>query len=1246
MAVLKKKYELSIWNEELDANGIKTESKGAIIGADDMDYIGRATSIKLVKNVKGTNTLTFQMPTKFFDSKVGDFVKNEFIDDLYNERKLKLKYKDKWYEFYIKKISEEKKFKAIMKTFTCEDSFIDELSRTGYDIEFSPELNNSVEEIGTFTEEVLEDSIWDYRPDLNIGDFTEFTEERFYKIPLSQFGGSIKGYPIDLEVKTKDLKKNSNYYQNLVKDQDFTFEDIDLEKENQIKNVITKESRTLQYGDDMARVKEIFWDSYYKDNGGALLDDKNLVSLSSDYIYVPITDLSVIMGGIYNNAKKAVEEPALYGPYDRNNPQGEKGYALQPSSQNPADLIQFICFNNKDEVLIDEVGVLANNNYHYVIKIEQWNELLKQRFEENYSGGDKGLIHWTSPSHEGDKNFDLTTKYETTFDGSANLLYTRNVIPSTRTIDDFQWYPVYYEGYLSNINDVEVGMARNISISDRTELNKEFDSYVTVYKEKDSDYLDLYSEEELNNLIKRRIELEKEPELSEEQKAEYEKIKEEFRVCSNLSTRLILPSLARNLVENGTEITDETGWEAKTQNNNQQIGLESGSFYKLLEIKAKSTLKQNDDESSDFGSDIEDLELNGTTDDEKISDFYLEILSPYIEKSEDLSLEGQVETDYALNFGFIGQEKKIEKDKVYAIRIQTGTWITDNYQINYRGNYSEIESESDGGLNEMEVKKNKCEKAYRDFKTLMDCFYDGNLDYNKLSMFSGVKDKINRLFDLFNKIVLPEDKTVDPKHDEKLEYVEPSLLSILAGDKISNGDVTICGETVERTTTLEDGRTEVTYEFSTQIEKVIFNDSLIGIHDSLVTDECEKWFNLFIFPVASDGSEEVSEVTFNNSDMKYFKAAWLARKRQYGDYSVGSFLGDKFFVYSRLTSDTVDSWIDSSIEKQQHFEKRNNVDLDKIVIGNGSVNLQGNYIVDGIDNDNGDFISFSEIADIQDTKLVFVPDVLKIEGKEDKDFLTQPIFYTKDAGKIRDERWSWSEESKENSVEDNCYLLFKAKKTIENPYVAIKVESAPAQVNFDEINVNQYSRNSGAGIKIQVILPDGNEADINLNELIREGYVFVDGCDIQVVPVTKNNFSEAFLKSINYDETNQTANFEKVVHENDTNSDEDDTNSDEAQVDEEQTEEQEEVDDDREFGQLKTGDLKAQKASWKGKSMVETPFQFSAVGIIEQNAEKSYPYAIFINQIYYGIFWLEAINKKENSEETKDEENKEEGGES
>jgi hypothetical protein len=92
VSIHKYEYELSVWSETLAENGNKVERKEYIIGAHDMSYLGRATGIKLARDIKGTNTLTFQMPTKFFDSEKGDFVKNEYIEELFNERKVKLKF--------------------------------------------------------------------------------------------------------------------------------------------------------------------------------------------------------------------------------------------------------------------------------------------------------------------------------------------------------------------------------------------------------------------------------------------------------------------------------------------------------------------------------------------------------------------------------------------------------------------------------------------------------------------------------------------------------------------------------------------------------------------------------------------------------------------------------------------------------------------------------------------------------------------------------------------------------------------------------------------------------------------------------------------------------------------------------------------------------------------------------------------------------------------------------------------------
>lgn len=1109
MSILKKEYELSVWNEEL-IDGIKKESRGTTIGASGMTHLGRATTPKLVRSVKGTNTLTFQMPTKYFDSEKGDYVKNELLEDLYNERKLKLYYDGDWYEFYVKSIQEDKQFKSIMKTITCTDSFIDELSRTGYEVEFSSDLNNSVEELGTFMETeddekikgsskaILDGSVWDYRPDLNVGDFTEFNEQRFYKIPLSQFGGTIKGYKINLEVDENDFKTVT--------------EEEERKKRAYLRNPFTKEKRPLEYGDDQARVEELFYDRYEKDNGRGLLTNDNLVEISGDYIYVPITDLTYIMGSVYKSASASLEEPAIYGAY---NPKATKEiYALQPVSENPRDLIQFLFFNENDEVLIDEEGIVANENCHYLITIEQWNEALKKQLKNN----SEGLIHWTSPAQEEKDGYTLNKLYTTEkiIKDNEEIIYTTKVFPNTRTIDNFNWYPVYYEGYLEKINDEEVSKARKISITDRTELNLNSDVYTTVYNQKDTDFKGLYSEDELNELINRRQELRDKVQnhetLTREEEIELAAIDNDFRVCSKLDTRLILPSLARNLIENGTEITDTNGWEAKTQNINHDI-FDTGSYRKMLEINVQQTVKEQNNENN---LTLSEADLTGGTTDEGVSDYYLELLSPCLAKGDDLSVNGTTFTDYAINFGMIGQEKQIEKGKTYAIRLTTGSWRTVDYNFVSRATGETLKKE-DGSIS-----------------------YDNvaAADYKKA--FVRYKDRINALKD------------------------NDAFKSICSSPNESNS------------------------------EQERINERLHSLLVNISKENKGEFSNIARLATP----DEVSHDDYSNSDLVYVKYLYLSEVGLLNNLSNSS---SSFYYATYLSNSIVKDWQDTYILKNSVFEKKNNVDLDKVIIGEGSTNLQGNYVLDGVDNtsDKANYIKFSDVADVADTGLVFLPsDTLPPKTKAST-YLTNPLYYKRkknDSGVELSSRWSWagannSEEDKDYySVEDNAFLLFKAKKTIKNPYVAIKLESGPAQIQFDKIEETTYTKNSGIGVKICAGVTD---KETELIKVLTDNFGYLANKSIKIYQIDKNHFSDDFLKSVHFNEDDGTISLK-------------DTDS-------------------SSFAKMTDKSFKDDNVTptWQAQTSTETPVYFTRLRIKEKNSKKTFGYALFIDDVYYGVFWLE-----------------------
>lgn len=573
MAIQKHEYELSIWSERLTDNGVE-EHKQQIIGAHDMSHLGRATKVHFRKLLNGTHVLTFEMPTKFFNSELGQYVQNELLENIFNEQKIKLHFQDKWYEMVVKNVTENKNFKSIMKSITCSDGYIDELSRIGYDIQLDPELNNSVNEINDFMDVILDNSsTWQYKPEFNWGDFTEYREERFYRIPLSCFKNNT--------IKAHKLNLSANFNKKII-------------------NYFTKEKRPLEMGDDLAGKEDIYWNQY--STGESFINplyvgEESLITGEDDYIYVPMSDFSIISPYLYKNLESAAQSTLSY--YE----ESHKHYAIQPVSNNPKDIIQFIYLGNINNQVfhIDEANVLTDYSYTYILTIENWEK-------QNCIADNNVKVYYQN-------------------DKQQNVFLNRNV----NSLNSFMWKPVYYDGYLDSIGQLEVSKARRVNIANRTELNLYDDTFVTVYNNK-------VSNTELKKLLS----------LSTEEQNDYNN----YRIVSKTDTRQVLPTLARNLISNGTKITNTTGWGTRIQKVN--ISSEGNVARSLSELKIQTF----------------DIKLNGTSE------------SPHYY----LYYHQKIKDDYLINFGFIGNDKKIKKNKVYALRIVTVTISKNNDKEIYQEN--------------------------------------------------------------------------------------------------------------------------------------------------------------------------------------------------------------------------------------------------------------------------------------------------------------------------------------------------------------------------------------------------------------------------------------------------------------------------------------------------------------------------------------------------------------------------------
>ena len=156
------KYEISLWEDYPDVTSDGTpflnERKLCIIGSDTMRTLARATEPCLVSNVNGTHTFTFKIYYRFKDEITGEDLVNPFLPYIINERKVKVLWKDVWYDLLIKKIEEDSAGKYV--TCVCEDLFITELSKNGYELEFNSELQNNSGTAVELAEKVLDGSGW------------------------------------------------------------------------------------------------------------------------------------------------------------------------------------------------------------------------------------------------------------------------------------------------------------------------------------------------------------------------------------------------------------------------------------------------------------------------------------------------------------------------------------------------------------------------------------------------------------------------------------------------------------------------------------------------------------------------------------------------------------------------------------------------------------------------------------------------------------------------------------------------------------------------------------------------------------------------------------------------------------------------------------------------------------------------------------------------------------------------------
>ena len=286
MSVVKKPYEISLWEDILTfvyqdgetsegkvINGhgpviaqYYKERKICVIGSDTMDTPIRAVQGRLVSKINGENILTFNMYSHYYDTEADEYFENPFIKLLINERKIKLRYgalgqKDtKWYDLIIKNIQENSESKTY--TYTAKDLFVNELSKSGFNLVFDSQLENNMGNIETLAERILDESDWQLRKSGKI--LKQTVNEPLYAIQINR---NLIGYDMENKDKTISLTTGKIIY---------AF----------YNNIVNQESL----------VQFLYADNYELDDDGVIINSPNWYFNNISYNNEGLPDFAITMG--------------------------------------------------------------------------------------------------------------------------------------------------------------------------------------------------------------------------------------------------------------------------------------------------------------------------------------------------------------------------------------------------------------------------------------------------------------------------------------------------------------------------------------------------------------------------------------------------------------------------------------------------------------------------------------------------------------------------------------------------------------------------------------------------------------------------------------------------------------------------------------------------------------------------------------------------------------------------------------
>ena len=184
------------------------------IGSSSSNFSGKAKNPNFYTKIDGTHELSFSIPSQYLDESTGEIKENELVRFVTNKSKIRLiknpGANQEIFHLVVNSKIDKDSDGVLSYEYTCTDSFIEELSKTGYSLSFGEEVGQGgLGTIHELAEQILDGTDWKYIKE-NTGTLYEYSTELKYNIDQQRYDTVYIPKPVHPVKFIPELKRYCN----------------------------------------------------------------------------------------------------------------------------------------------------------------------------------------------------------------------------------------------------------------------------------------------------------------------------------------------------------------------------------------------------------------------------------------------------------------------------------------------------------------------------------------------------------------------------------------------------------------------------------------------------------------------------------------------------------------------------------------------------------------------------------------------------------------------------------------------------------------------------------------------------------------------------------------------------------------------------------------------------------------------------------------------------------------------------